>query len=65
MLKWTYSFQAPVPSKVDEAEKSLVKILELGQGDIEAGNYRDIDEFFPELDSEQSDEYARHWPLDN
>lgn len=55
---WAFSSQASVPSKVDEAQTSLAKILELGQGDIEAGNYRDIDEFLAELDSEPSDQHG-------
>lgn len=52
----TYSCKASAPSTVVESENPLIRILELGQGDIEAGSYRDIDEFIAELDSEQSDE---------
>lgn len=48
--------QTSGPPKDDEAEKALAKILELGQGDIESGNFLDINEFLAELDSEQSNE---------
>jgi hypothetical protein len=40
-----------------EDARSFAKILELGQADVEGGCYRDIDEFFADLDSEQSDEH--------
>lgn len=53
----TFSYQASAPQKFDEAEMSLATILELGQGDIAAGDYRHIDEFLAELDSEPSDQH--------
>ena len=31
---------------------ALLKLLAMGQKDIQAGNYRDVDEFLAELDSE-------------
>ncbi|SAL76745.1 Phd_YefM [Caballeronia peredens] len=35
---------------------ALLKILALGQRDIQAGNYRNIDDFFAELDAEDEAE---------
>ncbi|QXE07136.1 hypothetical protein BJG93_35360 [Paraburkholderia sprentiae WSM5005] len=59
------SFHSSGPPKSDEADKALAKILELGQGDIEDGNFRDINEFFAELDSEQHDVDTRGDLLDD
>jgi len=53
------------PSEDNEAERSAAKILEPRQGDIEAGSCRAIDEFYAEIDSEQSDEHSWRWPPDN
>jgi prevent-host-death family protein len=35
---------------------ALLKILAMGQRDIQAGNFRDVDEFFDELDSEDGEQ---------
>jgi hypothetical protein len=34
--------------------EALVVILAMGQADIQAGNFRDVDEFFAELDAEDA-----------
>ncbi|SOE70502.1 hypothetical protein SAMN05414139_03801 [Burkholderia sp. D7] len=38
-----------------EQREALLQILELGQKDIRAGNFCDVDEFLDELDNEGDD----------
>ncbi|TDN67422.1 hypothetical protein B0G77_0693 [Paraburkholderia sp. BL10I2N1] len=39
-----------------ERRKALLQLLEMGQRDIDAGNFRDLAEFLDELDGEDPDQ---------